>query len=179
MTRHRPRTPITAFAALAVSACAVLAGCGYTVGNSFQAQVRTVSVPVFKNETFRRGIELQLTSAVQKEILDRTPFRLADDSTADTRLVGTLVQANKAALAFTPFNDPRQLQLSLAIEVRWEDLRSGQVLAYQRIPISPETVALVSNSEWAPELGQSRATAERQGVETLARSIVDLMETPW
>ncbi len=183
MTPHR-RTTISALAAtagacLAVAVGCAVAGCGYTVGNAFRAQVRTVAVPVFKNETFRRGLELQLTSAVQTEIQDRTPFLLASDSTADTRLVGSIVQASKSPLTYAPFNDPRQLQLTLAIQVRWEDLRSGQVLAYQQIPISPDTVALLSTSDWAPELGQTRASAEQKAVTTLARSIVDLMETPW
>ena len=157
----------------------LLTGCGYTVGNAFEAQVRTVAVPVFKSESFRRGLEFQLTEAVQREIQNRTPFRIAPEATADTRLVGRIVRADKKPLSYSRFNDPRELELNLAVEVRWEDLRSGQVLAYQAIPIAPDTIALTSTGTFAPEVGQSRATAERKAVDTMARSVVDLMETPW
>ena len=166
-------------AALLAPAAVALAGCGYTVGNSFQAPVRTVAVPVFANESFRRGLEFQLTDQVQREIQLRTPYRIADESAADTRLVGRIVQAEKYPLTPTPFDDPRELQLHLAVEIRWEDLRSGQVIACQTLPISPDAFALVSQSAFAPEIGQSRATAEQQAVQNMARQIVDLMETPW
>ena len=43
-------------------------GCGYAIGPAFSPGVRTVSVPIFKSQLFRRGIEFQLTEAVQKEL---------------------------------------------------------------------------------------------------------------
>ncbi|HEX6985055.1 MAG TPA: LPS assembly lipoprotein LptE [Planctomycetaceae bacterium] len=175
----QPRRHACRVAALLVSAVAALVGCGYTVGNAFQAPVRTVAVPVFRSESFRRGLEFQLTEAVQREIQNRTPYLLAHESTADTRLVGRIVQAEKYPLTPTPFDDPRELELHLAVEVRWEDLRTGQLLACQTVPISPDAIALVSEASFAPETGQSRATAERKAVEIMARQIVDLMETPW
>src|SRR5436309_1351757 len=51
-----------------------LAGCGYMLGNGFQAEIRTVCVPTFTNKTFRRNIEQQLTEAVVKRIQMHTPF---------------------------------------------------------------------------------------------------------
>ena len=175
--RVRPAAVLTGLLALTVS---LLVGCGYTVGNAFGAPVRTVAVPVFQNESFRRGIELQLTDAVHREIQTRTPFRLArDENTADTRLIGRIVQLEKYPLTPTPFGDPRQLQLNMAVEVRWEDLRTGQTIACQQMPLSPDMIALINETDFAPETGQSRATGERGAVENMARQIVDLMESPW
>lgn len=169
----------TAAALLALSLIA-LVGCGYTVGNAFQAPVQTVAVPTFTSESFRRGWEQQLTEAVHREIQNRTPYRLVrDDAVADTRLTGRIVSAEKFQITQTPFGDPRELQLHLAVEVRWEDLRTGQLLACQQVPISPDAIALVSQSSFAPETGQSRATGERSAVENMARQVVDVMETPW
>ena len=172
------RSLLFAVVLFAVALCG-LAGCGYAVGNGFDTQIHTVAVPVFASTSFRRGIEFQLTEAVQKEIQDRTPFRLADESTADTRLVGRLVQADKRRIINTQFDDPRQLEFNLAMEVRWEDTRNGRVLALRTIPISPDTVALTSSATFAPEIGQSRATAEQTAVTNMARQVVDLMEVPW
>ena len=157
----------------------LIAGCGYTVGNGFNPDVKTVSVPIFENDTFRRGIEVQLTEAVQKEIQKRTPYRLAKGSNADTRLTGRIVQSRKDVLGENQFDDPRELQLALMIVTKWENLRTGEVLAVQEVPLSPTAIPLTSQTEFAPEVGQSLATGTQDSIDQLARRIVNMMETPW
>jgi len=154
-------------------------GCGYTLGNNFSGQWRTVDVPIFANETFRRGIEFQLTEAVQKEITRRTPYRLATGNNADTRLTGRIVDAKKDVLGETAFDDPRELQVSLMVRVTWDDLRTGQVLATHELPLQPIDVPLAAQSEFAPEIGQSLATANQDAVQQMAKRIVNMMEMPW
>ena len=163
------------------SLCLVCAlpGCGYTLASGFNRDVKTVAIPIFENTTNRRGIEFQLTEAVQKEVTKRTPYRLAKGLEADTRLTGKIVGFRKDVLGETRYDDPRELQISLMVEVKWEDLRTGQVLAQQEIPLSPDAIPLASQSEMAPEIGQSLATAMDDAFQMLARKIVNLMETPW
>jgi len=157
-----------------------VAGCrGYIVGSAYSPDIRTVYVPIFKSDSFRRGVEFQLTEAVQKEIQNRTPFRIAKSPEADTILTGKIIRIRKSVLGETGQDDPRQLQLQLAVEVTWEDRRSGRILSEQRIPITPGSVQLFSQADFAPEIGQSLATAKQQAVDTMARQIVDMMETPW
>ena len=48
-------------------------------GGPYDPQVRTVEVPVFESNSYRRGVDLQLTEAVQKQIQLRTPFRVVKD----------------------------------------------------------------------------------------------------
>ncbi|WP_010584179.1 LPS assembly lipoprotein LptE [Schlesneria paludicola] len=155
-----------------------LTGCGYTVGNNFSRDIQTVAVPIFDNKTNRRGLEFQLTEAVQKEITKRSPYRLAKGTQADTRLTGTIVSFRKDVLGETRFDDGRELQISLMVKVQWEDLRSGQVLAQQEIPLSPEAIPMTSQAEFSPEVGQSLATALDDANQSLARKIVNLMELP-
>ena len=106
------------------------------MGNSFNRDIKTVAVPIFENDTNRRGIEFQLTEAVQNEITKRTSYRLAKGLEADTRLTGRIVGFRKDVLGETRYDDPRELQLSLMVKVTWEDLRTGQLLAQQEIPLS-------------------------------------------
>lgn len=165
--------------AVSLASLLLVSGCGYTVGNGFNPDVRTVSVPIFENDTFRRGIEVQLTEAVQKEIQKRTPYRLAKGLNADTRLTGRIVQTRKDVLGENRFDDPRELQLSLMIVTKWENLRTGEVLAVQEVPLSPTAIPLTSQTEFAPEVGQSLATGTHEAIDQLARRIVNMMETPW
>lgn len=148
------------------------------MGNGFEPEIQSVYVPIFKSQSDRRGLEFQLTEAVQKEIQLRTPFRVVDQPSADTQLIGKIVNTRKRVLGETKNDDPRELQMSLTVEVRWENLKTGEVLAEKRVPISQNEIQLIQNAEFAPEVGQSLATAYQQVMDRMAREIVDLMEAP-
>jgi hypothetical protein len=164
-----------------ISSCLLLlgSGCGYTVGNGFSPDVKTVAVPIFENDTFRRGLEYQLTEAVQKEIQNRTPYRLAHGSNADTRLTGRIVQVRKDVLGENNNDDPRQLQFSIMVRVTWENLRTGEILAKQEVPVAPDAIPLLTQAGFAPELGQSQATAAQTAIDQMAKRIINMMEAPW
>lgn len=149
------------------------------VGGPYRQDIHTVHVPIFTSASFRRGVEFQLTEAVQKEIQNQTPFRLAKGEYADTRLTGRITSIRKRVLGETAQDDPRQLQYQVALQVTWEDLRTQRVIREQRIDIPPDVVPLLAQSSFAPELGQSMATARQRAVDNLARQIVQLMQTPW
>ncbi|MBI1918290.1 MAG: hypothetical protein HYS12_26665, partial [Planctomycetes bacterium] len=46
---------------------------GYTTQPNYDMKVHTVRVPIFKNYTFRRGLEFELTREVCKQIEQKTP----------------------------------------------------------------------------------------------------------
>jgi len=154
-------------------------GCGYLVGPSHDLQITTIEVPTFENDTFRRGLEQTLTEAVQKEIQERTVMRLVRGPGAQTRLKGRIVDVRKSLLGENRFDDGRELQLSLVVEVTWEDLRNGQVISQQSIPVDADAVSLYSQADFAPEVGHSMATAVQQATQQTARRIVDMMDAPW
>lgn len=156
-----------------------LSGCGYTLGNGFSPDIKTVSVPVFENDTFRRGLEYQLTEAVQKSIMSHSPYRLARGSDADTRLTGRIVQVRKDVLGENNNDDPRQLQFSIMVRVTWENLRTGEILAQQEVPVAPAAIPVLTQAGFAPELGQSQATATQIAIDQMARQITDMLATPW
>jgi hypothetical protein len=165
-----------AFLALtALSAC----GCGYAVGNSYHRDITSVCVPVFTTDDYRRGPEFQLTEAVQKQIQQRTPFRLVSETSADTKLTGKIVHIQKMPLDQTRYNDSRELQVQYRVNVTWEDLRTGRILAQQNVSLDPDVVHLMTTGDFAPEVGQSLATATQQAMEKMARQIVDMMQAPW
>ncbi|MFO1021015.1 MAG: LptE family protein [Planctomycetales bacterium] len=169
----------TALGLLLAGGTSALTGCGYVVGHGFDPQLRTVCVPIFKNDTNRRNIEYMLTEAVQKQIQTRTSYKLVKDPEADTRLVGRIVDIRKNVLGETQFDDPRELQLTLAAKVKWEDLRSQKVLMERTYDMPQDAVQFLARGDFAPEVGQSLATAQQTAVDKMARDIVNMMEVPW
>jgi hypothetical protein len=120
-----------------------------------------------------------LTEAVHKEIQLHSPYRLTKAPEADTRLIGRIVEISKRVENQNRFDDPRELELDIAVEVRWEDARTGRLLATQQWPIEPNLSQAISQVSFAPEAGQSLATATQDAVDELARRIVALLEAPW
>ena len=177
-TRHSPLATLSSLLVAAVAGLAA-SGCGYTIGNAFQHNVQTVYVPIATSEDFRRGPEFQLTEAVQKRIQQRTPFRLSKDEGADTKLTMKIKNIRKSVLGTTAQNDARELQVQYAVEVTWEDLRTGRILAQNKVSIEPEVTRLFASGEFAPELGQSLATGTQEAIDKMARQVVDMMEAPW
>lgn len=160
----------------------LLPGCtllGYSVGSPGLPNVQTVHVPIFEMDGFRRDIEYMLTEAVQKEIKTRTHYRIADASVADTVLSGRILSVRKDVLGETQFDDPRELQLSVGVEVIWIDQRSGEVLNRRTITLTPEFRQQLAHAEFAPEVGHSMATGMHDAVQSLANQIVDLTEMDW
>lgn len=157
----------------------LMTGCGYIVGNPYPGEIRTVHVPTFTNETYRRGFELQVTEAVQKQIELRTPFRLVSDAEADTRLIGHIRSIDKRMTNQSQWADPRELEMTFVLEVRWINTRTGELLGQGTVPLSSAVASIVTSTSFAPEAGQSLATATQQAVDQVARQVVGLMEATW
>lgn len=168
------------FLTAAVLTCtSLVVGCGYVFGPSQRPGIRTIHVPVFQTDTFRRNLDYLLTEAVQREIMTRGAYRLADETTAETVLEGRIIDTRKNPLSETRFDDPRELQLMLAAQISWVDRRTGRILQQHVFPISPGLAQQSSQVSFAPEVGQSLATAQQEAVRRLASQIVDLTDVPW
>lgn len=154
-------------------------GCAYHFGNGFDQKISSIHIPVIASDVKRRDLGVQLTEALQKQVQTRTHYRLASEAEADTMLSGKIVNANKNVLGENGYDDPRELQLALAVEMTWTDLRTQRVISEQRYLLPNDAVNFTTTSDFAPEVGQSLATATQQAIDRLARNIVNMMETPW
>lgn len=179
MTRDRgsPRLPIPAIVILMLAP-----GCAaYQVGHAtlFRSDVRTVHVPVFESDSFRRNLGERLTEAVVKEIESRTPYKVVAGGDADSILSGRIVAETKRAVAENRNDDARAIETELTAEVRWISRRGEMLMQRSNIPLGPLSVVLAQDSQFFPEAGQSLAMSQQQAIERLAREIVGQMEVWW
>jgi hypothetical protein len=160
----------------------LLCGCaGYQIGNQalFPDDVRTVYVPVFKSNSFRRNLGERITEAVVKAIERRTPYKVVNDPNADSVLTGRLVSESKHVLVPDNTGDARDVQVAMKVEVSWVD-RKGRLLRDNKsVPLPQEVVDVSATADLVAEVGQSTATAQQQAICRLAEQIVGLMEKPW
>jgi hypothetical protein len=177
---------------------------GYQFGSRARCDIKTVRVPIFRNTTFFRDVEYELTQAVIKRIEDTTPYKVVNGQ-ADAQLLGTIKLGASNVMVQNELNEARQRDLTLIVEVSFVDARTGQdyfmpITVQPALPSTPQPLPqtdvqapapqpvsavplrpmLFSRSApYAQETGQSYATARQKVVEDLAIAIVNAMDAPW
>lgn len=155
--------PVACLLCAAAAGTLFLAGCegghlnilGYTTRPVFDENIRTVYVPIFKNKTFYKGMEFDLTQAIVRQIEARTPYKVVSDpDCADTILTGTIVAVNKNLLNVNQLNEIRQAETTLTVTVDWCKRDNGEsLIRSQPGPIGPPiTPQIMTAPGEAPEV---------------------------
>jgi hypothetical protein len=151
----------------------------YRVGNNtlFAPDIRTVYVPMFESDSFRRHVGEKLTEAVCKRIETDTPFKVVRGG-ADSVLSGRIVKDSKRTIVENRFDDARDTEYNLQVVVTWAN-RRGEVLGEQTVSVPSQLVDVGARADIVPEFGHSVASQQQKAIDRLARQIVGLMEAPW
>ncbi len=160
----------------------LICGCaGYQIGNRslYPRHVRTVHVPMFECNSFRRGLGERLTEAVVKQIEAKTPYKVVAAAEADSVLSGRIVSERKSVLVPSLSGDAREIQVAMNVEVAWVDRHGRTLRENAYVPLSEDVVSIAGTGNVVPEVGQSIATAQQRAIRRVAEQIVGLMEKPW
>ncbi len=169
---------------------------GYSTKPPFDCDVRSVYVTMAQNSTYRRDVEFDLTRMVVQELGGRAgaPRVVSRREIADSELSLRIVASRKNTVSINELGENRQAEIGLNIEVVWKDLRPGKggdILTNPKrfdpnlLPLpgeaplkapAPIPLLITPTATYAPELGGSNATAEREAVVKAARQIVNMME---
>lgn len=145
----------------------------------FRPDVRTVHVPVFESDSFRRNLGERLTEAVVKEIESRTPYKVVGSTDADSILNGRIVVERKRSVAENYYDDVRDIETDMIVEVGWVSRRGEMLMQRSGMPFGPLNVTISEDSQFFPEAGQSLEVAQQNVIDQLAREIVGQMEVWW
>jgi len=157
---------------LAICLAASLGGCGYSTDMLHDTSYRTVAIPIFKNETFYRGYELELTRAVIGMIENRTHMKVVNDrAAADTVLLGTLLGFEPHVLTEDPSDVETEMQVAVLISLRWYEQATGRDIVV--LPSFRET------AEAALAAGETLDDARREAFMDIAERMVEQLEGEW
>ena len=161
---------------------AALAGCaGYQLGNQslYNPNIRTIYIPVVRNDTWRHNLGVQLTEALVRAVELRTPYKVIADPSADSTLTCRVTTQSKRTVTEAVTDEPRAVETLVTVEVTWTDLRGNLLMENQFVPPGEFAFYFIQGIDFVPEGGQSMATAQQRAVERLADQIVGQMETRW
>ena len=118
--------------AVAVVFCC--SGCaGYRIGDvkpHYLADVRTIAVPTFKNQTFMPRIEVLLTNTVIKQLQQDGTFRVAHAGDADAVLKATIESVVRNPARSVRGNVLATVEFNLTVNVRYTLIdNTGRVLS--------------------------------------------------
>lgn len=159
---------------ISVSFILVFSGCsGYSNESMFPQDISSVYMEMFDNQTFRRGVEYELSDALAKRIEAQTPYKLISSSDrADTIISGQIVSISEAALS-TERETGMVLETEVQLQavVNWKNLKTGELL------IDNQTVN--AEATYSTYQSQDFSYASAFAANNLARKIVELMEKKW
>ena len=185
LVARRPGSGSVAAVAFAVAIGALgltMGGCAqYRFGPAtlFRGGIRTVHVPVVRNDTFRHDLGVRLTEALVKAIERRSFYKVTGDPNADSTLRCRVYSESKVSLTETDSDDPRALDAAISVRGDWLS-RNGEVLMQNAIATTDDlTIYFGQDARFVPEAGQSIDTATQEVIEALAERIVSQMEVRW
>jgi hypothetical protein len=163
----------------------VLGGCGYSQNGSapqayswyqwsslYRQDVRTVAVPIFKNKTFERGVEFNLSKALVNALEANTPYKVAPRGRADTILEGEVMDVRLRTVS----NDsrsaiPQEQLYVVSVNFTWKDMRTGRILCQRE--------NFQQTASFYPTPGEGVYVGEQSNVERLALGIVQELQSDW
>jgi len=157
-------------------------GCaGYRVGTNtlYNTDIKTVHVPIFQSDGFRRDMGERLTEAVCKKIEQRTPYKVVHRSTADSVLSGRLARDLQNVSLVDDYAGTRQKKIELTVYVQWKDNRGNMIRTMNPIAWNDAPIDITTTSDMVAEMGHSYATASQEAIDRMADQIVDMMQMPW
>lgn len=128
--RRRART--AAAVCLLLAAGLAAAGCGYRLrgtGSSLPPRIKTMSVPMFKNQTTRFELDVKLTRAVINELVSRGKVRIGDDpAAADAVLEGEITGFLANPIGFSGETQADKYNIVVTAKVVLKDRTSAEPL---------------------------------------------------
>jgi hypothetical protein len=150
---------------------------GYSLATTFPEDVKTVAVPVFKNQSMSPGIEVELTEAIIKEIQRSTSVKVITPgagTSADATLRGVVTEVNLRRMNVRSGTGLiQELGYQIAVDFDFRDERDGKLLSSRRNFVATDTFIPTTGVGEKIEAGQRGAT------QRLAKDLVGELRAGW
>ncbi|MGQ3686140.1 MAG: LPS assembly lipoprotein LptE [Candidatus Loosdrechtia sp.] len=159
------------YAVLVAALILPVAGCGYSSQSLLRSNVRSVYIPVFDNNTFRRGYEFELTKAVRDQILMRTNLNIVKKDEADSVLLGNIISVYENVLIHDIRDNIVESLVEIEVDIRWMDRRTGRTIVEKRNIQGPAEFIVLRN--------ETLTSASSEAFVNVARRIVEAIQEDW
>lgn len=134
----------------------LLSSCGYHIsgkGGNFPGNIKTVSIPFFKNQTQRPDVESVITSAIVDEFITSGIVKVASDGEA--ALNGTIKGYTLTPISFNKNDVLQEYRLTIKLELYLVRISDNKVLwqdknftDYEDFKVTTSDVTATKAAEW-------------------------------
>ncbi len=146
-------------------------GCGYNSKSLLRSNVRSIYIPIFDNNTFRRGYEFDLTKSVRDQILLRTRLNIVDKDEADSILFGKITSVDENVLIEDTKDNIVESRVFVGVEIRWVDKRTGRTIVERKNIKRP--------AEFIVRRNETLSSSSDEAFVKVAQGIIEAMEEDW
>jgi outer membrane lipopolysaccharide assembly protein LptE/RlpB len=123
---HRPRR--AALGLLLVLVAGLSTACGYSFRGNLPSHIKTVAVPIFKNQSDVPGLENAITSAVISAFSSGGRLRVVPVDQADSVLEGEILSTQIDGAGFDRNQNVQAYHLTVVLNVTFRDVRQDKIL---------------------------------------------------
>ncbi len=146
----------------------------YGIRNRFPKEYKSVAVELFKNDTYDRALNGELTEALIKEIQSVTPYKVTSDARADTVLRGTVRKRNLRELSKSRATGlSEEVLFEVTIDWEWIDQRTGKPIVARNGYVASALFVPSRPSSEPTEIGRFAV------VQNLATDVVANLQANW
>ena len=179
---RRIATVVVLVAAVLVGGTGGCVSYQFGAASMYPLSIRTIYVPVPRNDTYRHDLGIQLAEALVREIETQTPYKVIGNASADSVLTCRVTGQTKTTLTEVDSDDPRALDLNVSVTAAWND-RLGNDLFQNAMTRQIEgqivPARFADDRRFVPEAGQSVQMAGIEVAQSLAKQIVAEMQARW
>ncbi len=100
----------------------LLSGCGfYSFTGSLPSHIKTISIPVFVNETAEFGVAEAITDGVTDVFIEENILKVVDEENAHSIVRGTIKKVNDQPYTYSEIEEVQEYRLNLTVAVEWYD----------------------------------------------------------
>ena len=170
----------------------VFSNCGiYSFSGSIPPHIKSISIPLFENETAEFGIAEAVTDEVTNVFLEENILKISDQG--DSILKGSIKKVEDKPYTYSEMEEVLEYRYSVGISVEWFDVREEKVLItknYTNWGAYSLTADVASDgidndgdgkvdSDDPDESGDARELAMKAAVTKISESIINDIVSTW
>lgn len=128
-----------------------VSGCYYTFTPNLPVGIKSISVPIFENNTLRYGLETTITSKVVDAFIKDGNLGVKDAAKADSILHGRILNYQLDASSYTSGEVVQSYRITMTVAVSFEDRVSGEILWQEDSLTKSVTYYIVQTSQGPAE----------------------------
>ncbi len=133
-----------------------LLSCGYTASASLPGHIKSIAIPVFKNETLEYQIEDDITNAVIEKFVADNRLRVVGEKAANSVLLGTVTGYQRRVFSYSTGEVAQEYEVTIKMSVEFKDLTNGRIIW--------KDDSLVSSARYfAVDMAGQKAQTEQDG----------------